>query len=53
MGGRNELVLVVNGSTDASLDICQALESQLDTVRVVHTEIAGWCGAPPPRSHAR
>ena len=38
----HELVLVVNGSTDASLDICRALESELDTVRVVHSEIAGW-----------
>ena len=38
----HELVLVVNGSSDASLDVCRTLESQLDTVRVVHTEIRGW-----------
>jgi glycosyltransferase involved in cell wall biosynthesis len=29
----HELVLVVNGSTDASLDVCKALEDELDTAR--------------------
>ena len=29
----HELVLVVNGSSDASLDVCRTLKSQLDTVR--------------------
>jgi undecaprenyl-phosphate 4-deoxy-4-formamido-L-arabinose transferase len=37
-----ELVIVVNGSTDESLEVCRRLESQLDSVCVVHSEIGGW-----------
>ena len=50
-----ELVLVVNGSTDASLEVCRGLESQLGAVRVVDTEIRGWGRAvrPRPRSGTR
>lgn len=37
-----ELVVVVNGSTDGSLEVCRALEQSLETVRVVHSELGGW-----------
>ena len=33
----HELVLVVNGSTDASLDVCRGLESELDAVNGIYT----------------
>jgi glycosyltransferase involved in cell wall biosynthesis len=38
----HELVLVVNGSTDRSLDVCRELEHARDTVRVVASELGGW-----------
>jgi glycosyltransferase involved in cell wall biosynthesis len=38
----HELVLVVNGSTDASLDVCRKLEAECATIRVVHSELGGW-----------
>ena len=38
----HELVLVVNGSTDPSLEVCRSLEEKLDTVRVVESRRAGW-----------
>ncbi len=37
-----ELIVVVNGSTDESLQVCRSLEEQLDSVRVVHSELGGW-----------
>lgn len=38
----HELVLVVNGCTDRSLDVCRSLEESVEPVRVVETELAGW-----------
>ena len=37
-----ELILVVNGSTDRSLEVCRGLEERLDPVRVVTSEPRGW-----------
>ena len=38
----HELVLVVNGSTDDSLNVCRKLEAELDAVRVVNSDAGGW-----------
>ena len=38
----HELLLVVNGSRDGSLETCRQLEAQLPTVRVLHSERGGW-----------
>jgi glycosyltransferase involved in cell wall biosynthesis len=37
-----EFVLVVNGSRDRSLDVCQALAAKDPTIKVVHSEQGGW-----------
>jgi len=38
----HELILVVNGCRDNSLDICQVLAEQYGSVRVMHSEKSGW-----------
>ncbi len=38
----HELILVVNGCRDNSLDVCRALAEQYGSVRVLHSEKAGW-----------
>lgn len=38
----HELILVVNGSRDRSLEICQALEQKYAGVRALHSEKGGW-----------
>ena len=38
----HELILVVNGGRDASLDVCRALEKQYETVRTTYSEHTGW-----------
>ncbi len=38
----HELILVVNGSRDASLEVCHALSQQYSTVRVVYSVKGGW-----------
>ncbi len=37
-----ELLLVVNGSRDQSLQACQALEQRMPTVRALHSVAGGW-----------
>jgi len=37
-----ELILVVNGKQDASLEVCQALAAKHDTIKVVYSEKSGW-----------
>jgi glycosyltransferase involved in cell wall biosynthesis len=39
---RYEIILVVNGSADASLDRCQAIAAANASVRVLHTPLKGW-----------
>lgn len=39
---KHELLLVVNGSSDESLQICQALAQAYRSVRVLHSEAGGW-----------
>ena len=38
----HELILVVNGCRDNSLEICRALAHRYPSVRVIHSEKAGW-----------
>lgn len=38
----HELILVVNGCRDNSLDICRVLAEQYGPVRVIHSEKSGW-----------
>ncbi|HKP53416.1 MAG TPA: glycosyltransferase family 2 protein [Chloroflexia bacterium] len=38
----HELILVVNGSRDKSLDVCQSLSEEYPPVRVIHSEKGGW-----------
>lgn len=38
----HELLLVVNGSRDQSLQACQALAQRFPAVRVLHSEAGGW-----------
>jgi dolichol-phosphate mannosyltransferase len=38
----HELLLVVNGSRDRSLEICQSLATQFDSVRVLESKRGGW-----------
>jgi glycosyltransferase involved in cell wall biosynthesis len=38
----HELVLVVNGCRDRSLEVCQAVAAQHDAVRVVFSQKGGW-----------
>jgi glycosyltransferase involved in cell wall biosynthesis len=38
----HELLLVVNGCRDDSLDVCKDLAKRHQTVSVIHTEKAGW-----------
>jgi len=38
----HEMILVVNGCRDNSLEICQALAEQHAAIRVVHNEQGGW-----------
>ncbi|MCA9815127.1 MAG: glycosyltransferase [Cyanobacteria bacterium HKST-UBA01] len=40
-----EIILVVNGCTDDSLRVCRLLEENLEVVRVVDSERAGWGAA--------
>ena len=42
MPARHELLLVVNGSTDRSLEICRELENAFEPVRALHSEKSGW-----------
>lgn len=37
-----EIILVVNGSKDSSLAVCQALAEKCDTVKVLHSVSGGW-----------
>ena len=37
-----ELILVVNGGGDASLDVCRALANEYETVRTTYSEQKGW-----------
>lgn len=37
-----EILLVVNGDRDGSLECCGKLERELDSVRVLHNEAPGW-----------
>ncbi|MFN8451218.1 MAG: glycosyltransferase family 2 protein [Anaerolineae bacterium] len=37
-----ELILVVNGSRDTSLEVCRALEAKHPAVRTLHSEKGGW-----------
>jgi len=38
----HEFVLVVNASRDQSLEVCQGLARQYESVRVIHSEAGGW-----------
>jgi len=38
----HELLLVVNGSNDRSLEVCRSLTETFNSVRVLHTEKGGW-----------
>jgi len=38
----HELILVVNASTDGSLDVCRELEASSDAVRVITSDRGGW-----------
>jgi glycosyltransferase involved in cell wall biosynthesis len=38
----HELILVVNGSRDASLKVCQSLAEEFAALRVQHSERGGW-----------
>ena len=38
----HELILVVNGCRDNSLEICRALADRYPSVRAIHSEISGW-----------
>lgn len=38
----HELVLVVNGSTDRSTEVCRALEAQFEPVRALESKEGGW-----------
>jgi len=38
----HELILVVNGCRDNSLDICRVLAEKYGSVRVIHSEKSGW-----------
>ncbi|HLH26557.1 MAG TPA: glycosyltransferase [Chloroflexota bacterium] len=38
----HEMILVVNGSRDRSLDVCQALAAEYPTVLVQHSQRGGW-----------
>ncbi len=38
----HELILVVNGCRDSSLNICRDLAKQYPSVRMIHSEQAGW-----------
>ena len=38
----HELILVVNGSGDASLDVCRVLEDEYRAVRTTYSERKGW-----------
>jgi glycosyltransferase involved in cell wall biosynthesis len=38
----HELVLVVNGSRDRSLEVCNSLAERYPNVRVLHSETGGW-----------
>ena len=40
-----EFLLVVNGSSDTSLDVCQTLSRKIDRVRVLEIKRAGWGNA--------
>ena len=42
IGHPYELILVVNGSHDHSLEICQKLEQQHVSVRTIHSRKGGW-----------
>src|SRR5262245_27165890 len=37
-----ELLLVVNGCRDSSLEVCQKLASEYPAVRVIHSQKGGW-----------
>lgn len=37
-----QLILVVNGKSDASLEVCQGLATQYHTIKVIHNEKSGW-----------
>jgi glycosyltransferase involved in cell wall biosynthesis len=37
-----EMLLVVNGSRDNSLDVCQSLAQKYPSIKVFHTEKGGW-----------
>ncbi|MGK7877646.1 MAG: glycosyltransferase family 2 protein [Xenococcaceae cyanobacterium] len=37
-----ELILVVNACRDSSLEVCQALAAQHESVRVIHSKKGGW-----------
>ncbi len=38
----NEMLLVVNGCRDNSLEICQNLQKKYDALKVIHSEKGGW-----------
>lgn len=38
----HELLLVVNNCRDRSLEVCQALAEQYQSIRVIHSEKGGW-----------
>lgn len=38
----HELILVVNGSRDQSLDVCRALDAKYPAVRTLHSDKGGW-----------
>jgi len=38
----HEFILVVNGCRDHSLEVCRALEADIKSVRVIHSERGGW-----------
>ena len=38
----HEVLLVVNGSRDNSLDVCRSVADRYESVRVSHTDEAGW-----------
>jgi glycosyltransferase involved in cell wall biosynthesis len=39
---RREFILVINGSTDYSYDVCRTLQQAIDNIHVLHTAEAGW-----------
>jgi glycosyltransferase involved in cell wall biosynthesis len=40
----SEIILVVNASNDGSLESCEKLERERESVRVLHNDAPGWEG---------